>query len=85
MKKTNEDKLLEVAEILRKRNKPIPEITEKETVEALIDALLPAISWIRPSNAFYSYECSECGAVATKQFYFCPECGGRWKGETDNE
>ena len=85
MKKTNEDKLLEVAEILRKRNKPVPKITEEETVEALIEALLPAISWNRPSNSFYSYECSECGEVATKKFNFCPICGGRWKGETDNE
>ena len=82
MTKTNEDKLLDVCEILRKRNKPIPEITKEETVEALIDALLPAISWNRPSNAFYSYECSECGVVVTKQFNFCPECGGRWKGES---
>ena len=32
-----------------------------------------------------AWDCSECGVMVTKQYFYCPRCGARMDGGTDDE
>lgn len=75
---TDEEKLLEITEVLKKHNKPLSKMSDTAAIELIRqivneDKELVTAHWI-PNGKHYTYVCSNCKCEFLSKFDRCPYC-----------